>query len=347
MRLKYDFRRIIEKTPLVKTFHLKASTIMRLMNVRYTLGKVSFSRRLSTSTSLFHNNTKFTAASEDEMSHFNALASTWWDVNGPQRILHKMNLLRMDFIHDNIRSHLRLNKPGTPQDEEIYIPPYNVDLLPKPIKNRILVEQELKRDEILNNSRLKVLDVGCGGGILSESLARLSFIESVQGIDLSTEVLEAAKLHKTKDPLLTESKKLNYELKAIEDLPLDAEYDIITMFEMLEHVTYPSRVLIEALLRVKVGGWVFLSTINRDFVSWFTTICMGEHVLRIVPVGTHSLDKYINQEEIKKWMEEDPERKECFDVVDAKGCVYLPAYGWKFTSSPNVGNYFMAIQRKN
>ena len=183
--------------------------------------------------------------------------------------------------------------------------------------------------------------------IVSESLARLSFIESVQGIDLSTEVLEAAKLHKTKDPLLTESKKLNYELKAIEDLPLDAEYDIITMFEMLEHVTYPSRVLIEALLRVKVGGWVFLSTINRDFVSWFTTICMGEHVLRIVPVGTHSLDKYINQEEIKKWMEEDPERKECFDVVDAKGCVYLPAYGWKFTSSPNVGNYFMAIQRKN
>ncbi len=86
------------------------------------------------STPLLHNNTKFTAASEDEMSHFNALASTWWDVNGPQRILHKMNLLRMDFIHDNIRSHLTLNKPGTPQDEEIYIPPYNVDLLPKPIK---------------------------------------------------------------------------------------------------------------------------------------------------------------------------------------------------------------------
>lgn len=338
-------KRITEKT-LVRIFYLRASTIMKPMNLRYAIGKVSFSRQLSIYTPLLHSSTKFTAASEDEMSHFNALASTWWDVNGPQRILHKMNLLRMDFIHDNVRSHLTLNKPGTSQDEEIYIPPYNVDLLPRPIKNRILMEQDLKRDEILNNSRLKVLDVGCGGGILSESLGRLSFIESVQGIDLSADVLEAAKLHKAKDPLFTNSKKLNYELKAIEDLPLNVEYDIITMFEMLEHVTYPSRVLIEALLRVKVGGWVFLSTINRDFVSWFTTIFMGEHVLRIVPVGTHSLDKYINQEEIKKWLEEDTERKECFDVVDAKGCIYLPAYGWKFTSSPNVGNYFMAIQRK-
>lgn len=306
----------------------------------------SFSRRLSKSTALLHGKTKFTAASEDEMSHFNALASSWWDVNGPQRILHKMNLLRMDFIQDNVRTHLTLNKPGTPEDEQIYIPPYNVDLLPRPIKNRILLEQELKRNEILNSSKLKVLDVGCGGGILSESLARLSFIESVQGIDLSTDVLEAAKLHRAKDPLLTDSKKLSYELKAIEDIPLKAEYDIITMFEMLEHVTYPSRVLIEALLRVKVGGWVFLSTINRDFVSWFTTIFMGEHILKIVPVGTHSLEKYINQQEIRQWLEEDPERKESFELVDAKGCVYLPAYGWKFTSSPDIGNYFMAIQRK-
>ena len=131
------------------------------------------------------------------MSHFNALASSWWDVNGPQRILHKMNLLRMDFIHDTIRQNLKLNENT---DDEVYIPPFSVDLLPQGIKNKIDEDQEMRRDEILNDSSLTVLDVGCGGGILSESMARLSFVLSVKGIDLSADVLEAAKLHKQKDP---------------------------------------------------------------------------------------------------------------------------------------------------
>ncbi|CAH2352199.1 ubiquinone biosynthesis O-methyltransferase, mitochondrial [[Candida] railenensis] len=286
---------------------------------------------------------KDTAITEDEMSHFNALASSWWDVDGPQRILHKMNLLRMDFIHTTIREHLQLNEPNTPVEDEIYVPAYGLELLPKPIRNRIISEQENKRDEILGKSKLKALDVGCGGGILTESLARLSFIHSVKGIDLSSDVLQAAKVHQLKDPQLT---KLQYELKAIEDLPSNQQYDIITMFEMLEHVTYPAKVLEEALSRVKVGGWVFISTINRDFVSWFTTILMGEHLLNIVPVGTHTLDKYINQTEIKDWIESDSDRSEKYKVVRAEGCIYLPAYGWKFTENPNVGNYFMAIQRK-
>ncbi|KAK6203362.1 S-adenosyl-L-methionine-dependent methyltransferase [Scheffersomyces amazonensis] len=291
----------------------------------------------------FHSshNPKATSLSADEMAHFNALASSWWDVNGPQRILHKMNLLRMDFIHSTIRNHIKLNGPEVPVDEQIYIPPFNVDLLPKPIRNTIIKEQDDKRDSILNQVKWKVLDIGCGGGILSESLARLSFIDNVKGIDLSKDVLEAAKLHKLKDPLLNDN-KLNYELMAIEDVPASEKYDIVTMFEMLEHVDHPSKVLVEALKRVERGGWVFISTINRDFISWFTTIFMGEHILKIVPVGTHTLEKYINQSEIRQWFDE---RKDSFKVVDAKGCIYLPAYGWKFTSSPDVGNYFMAIQR--
>lgn len=298
------------------------------------------SKQFSTRSILQHE--KYTAATEDEMTHFNALASTWWDVNGPQRILHKMNLLRMDFINDTIKTNLKLNDGTAPVDEEVYIPPYNVDLLPKPIKNTIIKDQEDRRNEILSQLKLKVLDVGCGGGILSESMSRLRFIESVKGIDLSNEVIEAAKVHKVKDPSLT---KLNYELTAVEDLPSNETYDIVTAFEMLEHVTYPSRILSEIMNRVNVGGYIFLSTINRDFISWFTTIFMGEHILRIVPVGTHTLDKYINQSEIKDWFEHDPERLESFKVIDSKGCIYLPACGWKFTSNPNVGNYFMAIQR--
>ncbi|CAK7892859.1 ubiquinone biosynthesis O-methyltransferase, mitochondrial [[Candida] anglica] len=301
------------------------------------------------SASTAQNALKNTSITAEEMSHFNALASSWWDVEGPQRILHKMNLLRMDFIHSTIRDHLKLNKPGTPIEDEIYIPPYGIDLLPKEIKTRIVAEQESRRNEILKKSSLKALDVGCGGGILSESLARLPFIGSVKGIDLSNEVLEAAKMHRKKDPFFTSMhpKKLQYELTAIEDLSKGENYDIITMFEMLEHVTYPAKVLEEALSRVKVGGWVFISTINRDFISWFTTIFMGEHVLRIVPVGTHNLEKYIDQTEIKDWIEKDHETPKSFKVMKSSGCIYLPAYGWKFTSNPDVGNYFMAIQRQS
>ncbi|KAI5969837.1 COQ3 [Candida margitis] len=292
----------------------------------------------------FHDAPKFTSSSASEMAHFNALASSWWDVNGPQRILHKMNLLRMDFIYDTISSHIKLNSNVNSPDDQIYIPPYNVDLLPVPVRERIILDQEERKEEILETSKFKVLDVGCGGGILSESMARSPFVASVKGIDLSTDVLEAAKIHKAKDPML--ESKLLYELSAIEDTPKEERFDVVTMFEVLEHVDYPSRVLLEGLERLEVGGWLFLSTINRDPVSWFTTILMGEHILRIVPVGTHTLEKYINQYEIKDWVEEDNQRREKYQVVDTRGCVYIPAYGWEFTSCPNIGNYFMAIQRK-
>ncbi|CCH42758.1 Hexaprenyldihydroxybenzoate methyltransferase,mitochondrial [Wickerhamomyces ciferrii] len=298
-------------------------------------------RALSTSRpSLHFPIDKKTSTSQDEMDHFNQLASTWWDVDGPQRILHKMNLLRMDFIQETLRNSIDLNQDVESPDEEIYIPGYNIDLLPKPIAEQIIAEQELKREELVKSQpKLKALDIGCGGGILSESLARLKQIESVKGVDLSTDVLEAAKLHQRLDPSLHD--KLQYRLSAVEDISKDEQFDIITMFEMLEHVNYPNEVLKSALGHIKPGGWLFISTINRDFISWFTTIFMGEHVLKIVPVGTHHLDKYINETELQDWFKEQKD----FKVANSKGCIYLPFNGWSFTDSPNVGNFFMAIQR--
>lgn len=278
-----------------------------------------------------------TGTSVEEISHFNALASSWWDVNGPQRILHKMNLLRMDFIRDTIKNNIKLNEPGVSPEDEVYIPPYNVDLLPDTIKQSIINDQDRKRSELLSNNKLAVLDVGCGGGILCESMARLPFIKCVKGIDLSSEVIEAANIHKSKDLDLKD--KLVYELQSLE--AETQKFDIITLFEILEHVDYPSKVLTEALDKLNPNGWLFLSTINRDLISWFTTIFMGEHVMRIVPVGTHSLDKYINHDEIKQWISKNPK----FKVMDSKGCIYVPSYGWKFTTSENLGNYFMAIKR--
>lgn len=297
-------------------------------------GRIQVQRQIGTT------NRKLTGSSDEEFEHFNRLATSWWDVNGSQRILHKMNLLRMDFIREMIRSHVMLNDQDCSPDEEIYIPPYNIDLLPDMIKEKILEEQEMKQDEVLLNNKFNVLDIGCGGGIFSESIARMNFVNKVKGIDLSQDVIQAANLHKAKDPMLTD--KLTYKLQAVEDLPKKEKYDIVTLFELLEHVNYPSKMLHEALDRVNPNGWLFLSTINRDFVSWFTTILMGEHLLRIVPVGTHNLKKYINHSEIELWLNQTSTK---FEVVDSRGCIYIPNYGWKFTPVEKVGNYFMAIKR--
>ena len=306
------------------------------------LGRLSIPSRQFASTVFRRDVSKLTAASSDETSHFNALASSWWDVNGPQRILHKMNLLRMDYINKIVKSHVKHNQNAYLPDDHVYIPPYSLDLLPKDIRARIVQQQNERRNELLANSRLKVLDVGCGGGILTESLARLKYISSVRGIDLSEDVLDAAKAHQRLDPLL--AGKLSYDLVPIQDLPKHEKYDLITVFEMLEHVHYPAQVLAEVFDRMAVGGWVILSTINRDPISWFTTIFMGEHFLRIVPVGTHTLGKYIDQTEIRDWVLNSA-YKDRFKVVDSRGCVYVPAYGWKLTDFADIGNYFMPIQR--
>lgn len=282
---------------------------------------------------------KATGISPQEKSHFNQLASTWWDVAGPQRILHKMNILRMDFIRNTVKQHLVLNKPSTSADDRIYIPPYDLSLLPEPIGRAIQKEQDEKRDEIFSKLKFKALDIGCGGGILTECLARLHQVDSVKGIDLSEDVLAVAKTHKSLDPMIDD--KINYQLQNINDLKSDDVFDIVTLFEVLEHVTYPSEMLMKAMQHVKPGGFIFLSTINRDFISWLTTIFVAEHLIKIVPKGTHTYEKYINQHEIAEWFAKQSQ----FKVVDAKGCVYLPACGWKFTKGANVGNYFMAIKR--
>lgn len=273
-----------------------------------------------------------TSSSSDELTHFNELAKTWWDVSGPQRILHKMNLLRMDFIQETLRSHVPIT-----ESSDVYVPGYSLDLLPAEISTQIVSEQEKFRDQVLHGQRLKALDIGCGGGILTESLARLSFVDSVKGLDLSPGVIEAARYHKSLDPIIDD--KITYELKPVDQE--EQEYDIVTMMEMLEHVDYPAEVLLSALQKVKRGGWLFLSTINRDLVSYFTTILVAEDLLRIVPRGTHSYDKYINSSELSEWIHKRPG----YEVVSLKGCIYVPLKGWCFHGDGSTGNYIAAVRR--
>lgn len=277
---------------------------------------------------------KSTSTSDDEISHFQELAPTWWDVNGPQRILHLMNNARMDFVQNTIRKSVRVEGPET------YIPGFDQSqFLPPYVARNIDHELNIEIDKNLLENKLSVLDIGCGGGILSESLARLSNVEHVTGIDLTAECVEIAKNHALCDPAL--ENKLDYEFKNLEDV--EGTYDIVTCFEMLEHVDVPSEILRHAWLKLKPNGILFLSTINRDFVSWFTTIFMGEYVLNIVPKGTHHLSKYIKATEIHEWFQNNEAGKH--KILDTKGTMYLPLKGWVEHECSDVGNYFMAIKK--
>ncbi|KAK9470826.1 hexaprenyldihydroxybenzoate methyltransferase mitochondrial precursor [Dipodascopsis tothii] len=253
-----------------------------------------------------------TTSSAEELSHFGELAATWWDTNGSSRLLHKMNPIRLEFMFGTMANY---SIPG-----------------------------------LSRTSELEVLDVGCGGGILSESLARLPTVKTVTGIDLSPEVIRVAREHKSRDPALFEQRDgrdvLEYELRSITDLAPGSEkqYDVVTLMEMLEHVPNPALVLAEAAARVRPGGWIFLSTINRTAVSYLTTILAAEHILGIVPRGTHTWAKYINASELREWFDGHVDDGR-WDVVSVQGCLYVPFAGWKLGGSPTLGNYFLAARK--
>lgn len=285
---------------------------------------------------LISRRSKGTLASEEEVAHFRALAPTWWDTNGSQRILHLMNLGRLDFIQRTMRGTIKVSDPDT------FVPGFNYkDFLPNHVSMNIKNELDSEIATGLMEKKLKLLDIGCGGGILAESMARLSYIDHVTGIDLTPEVIAVAKEHAKLDPIVT--MKVDYQLEALENIK--GQYDIITCFEMLEHVDIPSEILKHAWSNLKPNGILFISTINRDFVSWFTTIFMGEKVLKIVPDGTHNLNKYINASEIEEWFQENEPRNH--EVLDIKGTMYLPTKGWVEHNYTEVGNYFMAIKKLN
>ncbi|GAV52275.1 hypothetical protein ZYGR_0AG02660 [Zygosaccharomyces rouxii] len=277
---------------------------------------------------------KTTSASEDEIGHFQELAPTWWDANGSQRILHLMNNTRLDFIQRIIRQNVKVDAPDT------YIPGFQYKaFFPQRVSQEIEDDLELKINKKLEDVKFNILDIGCGGGILAECLARLPITRHVTGVDLTPDVIKVAREHSAKDPAL--KGKLDYRLQALEEV--EDKYDMITCFEMLEHVDVPAEILRHAWMRLKPQGILFLSTINRDLISWFTTIFMAESVLKVVPAGTHHLSKYIKSSEIKEWFQENEPRTH--KILDTKGVMYRPFNGWTEHDCPDIGNYFMAIKK--
>ena len=155
---------------------------------------------------------------------------------------------------------------------------------------------------------LNIIDVGCGGGILAESLARLG--ANVTGIDMGEEPLNVAKLHALEAGVELDYEKIPVEHKA-EQCP--QQYDVVTCMEMLEHVPDPSSIVNACAQMVKPGGYVFFSTLNKTTKSYLFAILAAEKILKLVPDGTHDWDKFIRPSQLIGWAEECGLK--CFDTT--------------------------------
>jgi 2-polyprenyl-6-hydroxyphenyl methylase/3-demethylubiquinone-9 3-methyltransferase len=180
-----------------------------------------------------------------------------------------------------------------------------------------------------------IVDVGCGGGILSESMAKLGAV--VKGIDLAEKPLKVAQLHG-----LESGVKVDYEAISAEDLAARAgsQFDVVTCMEMLEHVPDPAATIAACSQLAKPGGWVFFSTINRNPKSFLFAIIGAEYVLRLLPKGTHEYAKFIKPSELA-----DAARDAGLTLTTMLGLSYNPiTQAYALTRDTSV-NYMMAFRK--
>ena len=190
-------------------------------------------------------------------------------------------------------------------------------------------------DEKAGLDTKKVVDIGCGGGILSESMALRG--AQVKGIDLATAGLSVAKLHAQQSDANVEYEEISAEALAERE---PASYDIVTCLEMLEHVPQPDKVIEACAKLVKPGGDLFFSTINRNPKSYLFAIVGAEYVLNLLPKGTHEYAKFIKPAELDGWI-----RTAGLDNQDLIGMSYNPLSGNYWLGKDVTVNYMMHAHR--
>ena len=193
----------------------------------------------------------------------------------------------------------------------------------------------IKQFQAIKNQ--KVLDVGCGGGILSESLASAGAITT--GIDLAEEVLTIARLHSLEAGI-----KVDYQLISAEEHAEQNKgcYDIVTCMEMLEHVPDPASIIQAAADAVKPGGWLFFSTLNRNYKSYLLGIIAAEQLLDLVPKGTHTHEKFIKPSELSAMA-----RQAGLTLKDGAGIDFNPLLNQYGLSDKMDVNYLLAFQKED
>jgi 2-polyprenyl-6-hydroxyphenyl methylase / 3-demethylubiquinone-9 3-methyltransferase len=182
----------------------------------------------------------------------------------------------------------------------------------------------------------RVLDVGCGGGILADAMACKG--ATVTGIDLSTKALKVAQLH----ALEAQTPNVNYREISAEGLAMEAPgcYDVVTCMEMLEHVPNPALVVQACSTLVKPGGWVFFSTINRNPKAWLMAVVGAEYVLGLLPKGTHDYAKFIRPSELASHI-----RAAQLDLQGSKGLQYNPLTQRYWLNTDTSVNYLLATRK--
>lgn len=181
----------------------------------------------------------------------------------------------------------------------------------------------------------KIIDVGCGGGILAESMSRNG--ADVTGIDMAAEALDVARLHALEHDIT-----LNYQQSTAEDYAASHRetFDIVTCMEMLEHVPAPASVVQACADLAKPGAMLFFSTINKTWKAWFMAIAGAEYVLRLVPKGTHEFDKFIRPSILMRWIEQAG-----LELVDTTGLHYNPLTE-RFKTGPGIDVNYFVVARK-
>ncbi len=189
--------------------------------------------------------------------------------------------------------------------------------------------------EFLDISKMKMVDVGCGGGILSEGLAKLG--SQVTGIDLSTELIDIADLHGLESGVKVDYKTISAEAFAQKN---NAKFDYITCMEMLEHVPDPASIVTACAQMVKPGGFVFFSTLNRKPKAYLLAILGAEYLLNMLPKGTHDYKTFIKPSELSRWT-----RSTGLEIRGMIGIEYNPLTRNFYLSQSVDVNYIVAYQR--
>ena len=240
-----------------------------------------------------------TTINKEEIQKFSKLAGEWWDVNGKFKPLHMFNPIRIEYILEEIAKHFRLDR-----------------------------EKKL----LLKN--LEILDIGCGGGLISEPMARLG--GNVTGIDAAEKNIKIASLHSKESNL-----KINYLNKSPEQLKEKEKFDIILNLEVVEHVDNLDLYLQSCYDLLKKNGLMFTATINRTFTSYIKAIIGAEYILRWLPVGTHDWNKFIKPEELQKKLD-----YKKFTTNNIKGLEFNPIFN-KWKKSDNLSVNYIICSIKN
>ena len=236
----------------------------------------------------------------DEILKFSNISDEWWKVDGKFSALHKINPIRVKFIIDKITSHLNISN---------------------------------KYSNLLH--KVNILDVGCGGGLLCEPLARLD--ANVTGIDADKKSLNVAISH-AKD----ENLSINYTHLTLEDIiKAKKKYDVVLAMEVIEHVDNIEHFILQLSNIINPNGIIIFSSINRTIKSFLLAIIGAEYILRWVPTGTHNWNKFITPEELEKML-----KINNIKLIETKGVVFNPIkYCWIASSDSSV-NYMIAAKPK-